>query len=104
VLVDGANTIIAGHGRVEAAKQLKISEVPTIRLENLSADQIRAYIVADNTSSGSIVSAAFSRIRSISGMAKPVTVTSKSFSMVRRCCSSIARMDLSHPAFSADHR
>jgi len=48
VLVDNKNTIVAGHGRVEAAKLLGLALVPTIRLENLSADQIRAYVLADN--------------------------------------------------------
>jgi len=48
VLIDRNNTIIAGHGRVEAAKLLGMHEVPTIRLEGLTADQIRAYIIADN--------------------------------------------------------
>ena len=48
VLVDQQNTIIAGHGRVEAAKLLGLIEVPTICLERLSPDQIRAYVIADN--------------------------------------------------------
>jgi len=48
ILIDRSKTIIAGHGRVEAAKLLGASEVPTIRLENLSPDQIRAYMIADN--------------------------------------------------------
>jgi DNA modification methylase len=48
VLVDDKNTVIAGHGRLAAAKLLGLAMVPTICLENLSADQIRAYIVADN--------------------------------------------------------
>ena len=48
VLVDAKNQIIAGHGRVEAAKLLGLTEVPTIRLEDLSEKQIRAYIIADN--------------------------------------------------------
>ena len=39
---------VAGHGRVEAAKLLGIGSVPTICLENLTADQIRAYILSDN--------------------------------------------------------
>ena len=43
ILVDDANTIIAGHGRVSAAKLLGVPEVPTIRREDLSPDQIRAY-------------------------------------------------------------
>jgi DNA modification methylase len=48
VLIDNSSTIIAGHGRVEAAKLLGMEEVPTIRLENLTKDQIRAYVIADN--------------------------------------------------------
>jgi DNA modification methylase len=48
VLTDRSHTIMAGHGRVEAAKLLGMTRVPTIRLENLSPDQIRAYILADN--------------------------------------------------------
>jgi ParB-like chromosome segregation protein Spo0J len=40
VLVDAKNQIIAGHGRVEAAKLLGLTEVPTIRLESLTEDQI----------------------------------------------------------------
>jgi len=48
VLTDSSRMIVAGHGRVEAAKLLGINKVPTIRLENLTSDQIRAYILADN--------------------------------------------------------
>ena len=48
VLVDHGNTIIAGHGRVAAAKLLGLSQVPAIRLEDLSPDQVRAYVIADN--------------------------------------------------------
>ncbi len=48
VLLDRSNTIVAGHGRVDAAKLLGMCEVPTIRLENLSPDQVRAYALADN--------------------------------------------------------
>jgi DNA modification methylase len=48
VLVDKDNTVIAGHGRVAGARQLGMSQVPTIRLENLTSDQIRAYVIADN--------------------------------------------------------
>ncbi len=48
ILVDKDNVIIAGHGRVEAAKQLGLYMVPVIRLEHLSEDQKRAYILADN--------------------------------------------------------
>ncbi|MCW3784578.1 site-specific DNA-methyltransferase [Defluviimonas salinarum] len=48
VLVDGANGIIAGHGRVMAARQLGLATVPVIELAHLSAAQKRAYILADN--------------------------------------------------------
>jgi DNA modification methylase len=48
VLIDGAGGIIAGHGRVEAAKLLGMSDVPTVRVDHLTPAQIRAYVIADN--------------------------------------------------------
>jgi DNA modification methylase len=48
VLVDKDGTIIAGHGRVEAAKTLGFETVPVIRIEHLSDAKKRAYILADN--------------------------------------------------------
>ncbi|MEO1293802.1 MAG: DNA methyltransferase, partial [Pseudomonadota bacterium] len=48
VLVDGAGTILAGHGRVEAAKRLGLPTVPCRRIEHLSAAEKRAYVLADN--------------------------------------------------------
>jgi DNA modification methylase len=48
VLIDHKNTIIAGHGRVAAAKSLGMDRVPTIRIENLSENEIKAYMIADN--------------------------------------------------------
>ncbi len=48
VLVDKTGTIIAGHGRVAAAKKLGLEVVPVIRLEHLTDAQRRAYILADN--------------------------------------------------------
>jgi DNA modification methylase len=48
VLVDQDDGIIAGHGRVMAAQQLGLAEVPCIRLAHLSDAQKRAYILADN--------------------------------------------------------
>lgn len=48
VLVDEANGIIAGHGRVLAARKLKMADVPAIRLSHLSEAQKRAYVIADN--------------------------------------------------------
>lgn len=40
--------MIAGHGRVRAAKQLGMDTVPTVQLEHLSDEQVRAYVIADN--------------------------------------------------------
>lgn len=48
VLVDAENVIIAGHGRVMAARLLKLDEVPCIRLAHLTENQKRAYVIADN--------------------------------------------------------
>ena len=48
VLVDGENGIIAGHGRILAARKLGMAEVPCIELAGLTDTQRRAYIIADN--------------------------------------------------------
>jgi hypothetical protein len=48
VLIDDFGTIIAGHGRVLAARKLKIKDVPCIRLGHLSETQKRAYVIVDN--------------------------------------------------------
>ena len=48
VLTDGEGGIIAGHGRVMAARKLGITEVPCIELAHLTQAQKRAYIIADN--------------------------------------------------------
>jgi len=48
VLIDENDQIIAGHGRVQAAKLLGLAEVPTVQIGHLSATQKRAYILADN--------------------------------------------------------
>jgi len=48
VLVDEANGIVAGHGRVLAARKLKMPDVPAIRLSHLTEAQNRAYVIADN--------------------------------------------------------
>ncbi len=47
-LVDKAGAILAGHGRVAAAKLLGMSEVPCVRFEHMSAAEKRAYVLADN--------------------------------------------------------
>ena len=48
VLVDADNGIVAGHGRVMAAKQLGLAEVPTINVGWMTEVQRRAYVIADN--------------------------------------------------------
>jgi DNA modification methylase len=48
VLIDEAGTILAGHGRVEAAKMLGRETVPCLRIGHMTAEQKRAYVIADN--------------------------------------------------------
>lgn len=48
ILIDIAGTIIAGHGRVMAAKLMGINTVPCLRLDHLDDEQRRAYVLADN--------------------------------------------------------
>src|SRR5918993_1899179 len=48
VLISDDNEIVAGHGRVEAAKLLGQAAVPTLRLSHLTPAQRRAYVIADN--------------------------------------------------------
>jgi DNA modification methylase len=48
ILIDGENTILAGHARAESAKLLGLTEVPCVRLDHMSKAQKRAFILADN--------------------------------------------------------
>ena len=48
ILVDGENGIIAGHGRLKAARMLELEKVPVIELSHLSDAQKKAYVIADN--------------------------------------------------------
>jgi DNA modification methylase len=48
VLIDADNRILAGHGRVAAAKLLGLRSVPCLRVENMTPAQKRAYVLADN--------------------------------------------------------
>ena len=48
VLIDKNNVVIAGHGRLLALKQLNRDEVPCVRMENLSDDEVKALRLADN--------------------------------------------------------
>jgi len=48
ILIDGTSSIIAGHGRLMAARKLKIDEVPTIEISHLTDTQRKALVIADN--------------------------------------------------------
>lgn len=48
VMIDQENTLIAGHGRVEAARSLAMDQVPAVRIEHLTLAQQRALMIADN--------------------------------------------------------
>lgn len=48
VLVDGNHQILCGHGRVEAAKLLGLSQIPVITLDHLTKEQATAFAIADN--------------------------------------------------------
>lgn len=48
ILIDADNSIIAGHGRLMAARKTGLMEIPTICVDHLTEAQIRAYRIADN--------------------------------------------------------
>lgn len=48
VLIRDDGGIIAGHGRVMAAKELGLETVPTLKLSHLTPEEVRAYVIADN--------------------------------------------------------
>ena len=48
IIIDGDNGIVAGHGRVLAAKKLGMDELPCVEASHLTAAQLKAYIIADN--------------------------------------------------------
>jgi len=48
VLIDREDTILAGHGRVAAARELGMDQVPCVRIETMSPAEKRAYVIADN--------------------------------------------------------
>ncbi len=48
IVIAESGQIICGHARVEAAKRLKMTEIPAIRMTNLTEPQIRAFMLADN--------------------------------------------------------
>lgn len=48
VLIDESDRILAGHGRVLAAKKLRLKSIPIIRINHLSEQQAKTYMLADN--------------------------------------------------------
>src|SRR6266508_1218982 len=48
LIIDRHNVILAGHGRLAAAKLLEMDRVPCVRLEHVSPAQKKAYVLADN--------------------------------------------------------
>jgi len=48
ILIDASGMIIAGHCRAMAAQKLKLTEVPCIMADHLTATQVKAYVIADN--------------------------------------------------------
>lgn len=48
ILIDAQGVVIAGHGRLEAAKKLGLATVPTVRLDHMTEAQKRAYVISDN--------------------------------------------------------
>lgn len=48
ILIDANSQVIAGHGRVLACEHLGLKEVPAIRIEHLTPDQLRAFTIVDN--------------------------------------------------------
>lgn len=48
VLIDREFSLVAGHGRCMAAKRLGFEQVPAVRVEHLTVEQVRAYRIADN--------------------------------------------------------
>lgn len=50
ILIDADNVVVAGHGRLEAAKRLGMKSIPALRITDLTPDELRAYRIADNRS------------------------------------------------------
>ena len=48
MLIDGENRLLAGHGRVEAARELGLAAAPCLRIDHMSVTEKRAYVLADN--------------------------------------------------------
>ena len=48
VIIDSNNCVVAGHGRILGAKKAGLTQVPTVMLEDLTEEQIKAYRLVDN--------------------------------------------------------
>jgi ParB-like chromosome segregation protein Spo0J len=110
ILVDENAGILAGHGRLLAARKLGLAEVPVIRFEHLSEARKRAYLIADNQLAlqAGWDDALLAEELAWLGLVRPVTVrrtsssgptisSSYSSAMVRRsgCTDTITSADLS---------
>lgn len=51
ILIDGQDLILAGHGRVSAARSIGMTEVPCLRFEAMTAEQKRAYVISERQAS-----------------------------------------------------
>lgn len=51
VIIDKDDVVIAGHTRIKAARQLDMDEVPTIKADDLTPEQVKAFRIADNSTS-----------------------------------------------------
>jgi ParB-like chromosome segregation protein Spo0J len=85
VLVDDDDQIIAGHGRVEAAKLLNMKTVPTVHLSHLSESEKKAYILADNRL------AEKAGWEASNGTGRPIAATSEALQRSRRACTRRSR-------------
>jgi DNA modification methylase len=81
VLIDREGRIIAGRARVEAAKFLGMTVIPTICLEDLTEDQVRAFVIADNrlaekaTWNTGMLAMEFQNLLTIEGINFDITMT-----------------------------
>lgn len=48
IVIDEDRQILAGHGRIEAARVMRLEEVPALRIDTMSEAEKRAYVIADN--------------------------------------------------------
>ena len=89
VLIDEDNRIIAGHGRVKAAKSIGMTDVPTVRLTDMTEAQLRAYVIADNRlaeNAGWDRDLLALELQSLSELSLEIDVTLTGVGMAIPCC------------------